>query len=102
MPRKVNAHKSERIEIRTRWGSSDHLPTLYANELLITHAGREVYIVFGETIPPLVLKKEDLPAELTIKPVARIAVSRDAMKKFADAIITNLRKLEQKERTEAQ
>ena len=100
MPRKTNVNGSkkteEAVQILTHWGSSEHTPTVYANQILITHAGPEFYIIFGELVPPLILKKEDLPSKLEIKPVARMAVSREAMRLFAEAIKSNVEKAEGK------
>ena len=104
MPRKTNPNGQrkveEPVEIPTRWEAGEQLPTVYANQLLITHAGPEFYITFGELIPPLALKKEELPDKIEIKAVARIAVSREAMRAFAEVINTNLRNLEDKIKAE--
>ncbi|MBI1800610.1 MAG: hypothetical protein HYR71_03155 [Chloroflexi bacterium] len=90
MPRKVSANRQAKqgrpIQIPVHWGAVDHLPTLYANQLFITNAGQEVYLVFGEITPPVVVNPADLPKQLEIKPVAKIAVSREAMLKFREAI----------------
>lgn len=92
--------KPEEIEgtkfVKLDWGSTEELPTIYANHLYITHSGGEFYIVFGELTPPLELNPEKLPAQLTIKPVAKIAVTSERMIRFAEAIGDNTEKYKEK------
>lgn len=78
------------IPIKLKWGSSDKAPTYYANNLYITHAGNEFYLVFGELGPILDIDVEDLPEFLDIKPIVKIAVSPDNMIKIAKAIQENM------------
>ena len=92
--------KGTTASIPVEWSTADHLPTVYANHLLISHAGPEFYLIFGELVPPAVLKEDQLPDKVDIKPVAKIAVSPDAMLRFAEAIATNVQRF--KERQEGQ
>jgi len=82
----------EAIPIKLSWGSSEKAPTLYANNLYITHAGNEFYLVFGELPPILEPDIENLPEYLEIRPVVKIAVSPENMIKFANAIQENVNK----------
>jgi hypothetical protein len=87
------------IKVPMRWGPHDDLQTTYANHLLITHGGKEFYLVFGEAVPPTSM--DEVPEYVRIEPVARIAVSPETMLGFAEVIHTNvrgfLRKLEEAE-----
>ena len=73
--------------------SLDAAPTIYAKQLFLSHAGDEFYLVFGETFPPLLLPGDDVPPEdertLTIKPLIKIAITKDRMESFMQAIKTN-------------
>lgn len=97
------APKVEEVEkksIRLVWGTTDNLATVYANQLVITHAGPEFYLVFGEVFPPLFrergLTSETLPEAVEIKPLVRIALTPEAMLVIADAINNNIEKFMQK------
>ena len=90
---KVSPSKSPGpIEIPVIWGSAHDAPTVYANQLLISHAGAEYYLVFGELVPPLVLDNSNLPAKIEIKPLVKIAVTHEMMLRFAEAIQTNIKR----------
>lgn len=91
------AEKAELKEkqIRIIWGSDEDIPTLYANNLVISHAGgSEFHLTFGHLIPPLTIGLEEieLPDFVHIKPVARIVVGTEAMKKFVEVINDNYQK----------
>lgn len=75
-----------RVTIPTRWGTTGDLPTLYANQLYVSRSGPEYYLIFGELEPPILIGDEDAPEVLYTKPVAKIAVSPEAMLRFAQAI----------------
>jgi len=72
----------------------EKMPTAYANHLLISHAGPEFFLVFGVVTPPFVLPGEESRlAELEAVealPVAKIAVSPEAMVAMAKSIQTNV------------
>ena len=80
---------SDVVKIPLVWADSSHLSTLYANQLLISHAGGEFYLVFGELVPPTMPNAEHLPEQLEVKPVARVALSPEAMKRFLNAMQQN-------------
>jgi hypothetical protein len=96
MPRKKIPDESivenEIIEelVPIRWGDNEDLVTVYSNNLLITHAGREFYFLFGELVPPnarLIPK----PKYAFVKPIVRVAVTPETMLSIADAIQKNVK-----------
>lgn len=84
------------VTLKLVWGSPADIPTVYANNLYITHAGNEFYLVFGEMSPITQLDASNLPDHLEIKPVAKIAVTQENMMKFADAIAENTARFKEK------
>ena len=81
------------VSIPIRWKSSEQAPTIYANQLFMSHAGNEFYLVFGELAPiTRTSEEEDLPAYLEIKPVIKIAISPPNMLQFAAVINENVDK----------
>jgi hypothetical protein len=87
--------------VRLVWSSADDLPTLYANHLFVTHGGEsEFHVVFGHLTPPLVLPEspEEIPDIFTIRPVAKIVVTPQTMKKFIEAMAKNLERFEEREK----
>lgn len=89
------------ISVEVRWGSPDDIETVFANHLFVSHQGGQFYLVFGELPPPLYIdfhkevEKETFSREMTIRPVARVAVSPDAMKAFVKAISQNYERFQQ-------
>lgn len=96
--KKINKQKSkiEGVTLKLVWGSPANIPTIYANNLYITHAGNEFYLVFGEMSPITQLDANNLPDHLEIKPVAKIAVTQENMMKFADVITENTARFKEK------
>jgi len=84
------------IPIRTVWPKDaiSEAHTIYANQLLITHAGPEFFLVFGVVTPVLAGPDEELDiaelGPLTVTPVAKIAVSPDTIAAMAEAIQSNV------------
>ena len=84
------------IPIKTVWPKDaiGQTPTIYANQLLITHAGPEFFLVFGVVTPVLAGPDEELDiaelGPLTVTPVAKIAVSPDTIAAMAEAIQSNV------------
>ena len=83
------------VRYRGAWNreSIDKAPTVYANQMFLTHAGDEFYLVFGETFPPLLLPGDEIPPEsereLKVKPLIKIAITKDRMESFMQAINQN-------------
>ena len=92
MTTKKNSEVSvpENLEIKIRWGDATEISTIYANNLVITHAGSEFFLVFGEIPPILELDKDKIPGELVIKPVVKLAITPENMSKIAEVISTNV------------
>lgn len=82
----------EKVEVKLVWDKPAEAPTLYANNLIISHSGSEFYLVFGEMEPWLELDSSLVPIELRIKPVVKIAISNENMLKFAEIISGNVNK----------
>lgn len=80
----------EAVEVRLVWDKPAEVPTMYANNLIISHSGSEFYLVFGETEPWLELDSSIIPSELKIKPIVKIAISHKNMLKFAEIIEGNV------------
>lgn len=85
------------VQIAVKWRDEGQPPTIYANHLMVSHAtGPEFYLVFGELSPPALLpaSAEELrkahPDGLKINVVAKIAVTPDALVRFAKVISENL------------
>ena len=78
------------VEIPLQWPEKVDLPTISANRLFISHAGREFFLIFGEVTPPVWTKTtpERLRKleSIEIKPVAKIAISPEAMPAIVKAI----------------
>lgn len=80
-------------QVELIWDSSESLQTIYATQLLISHAGPEFYLIFGEVITPAILgkHKEPMPPTLRVKPVVKIALPYVAMPEIANLITTNVK-----------
>ena len=83
------------IEFATDWQHEDieALPTIYANQVYVTHSGPEFYLVFGETFPPLVKEGEKVPEpderQVPVRLVAKIAMSPSSMGRMVDVLKRN-------------
>lgn len=92
----MNENQPKQVQIPLVWEDTEHIPTVYANNLLITHAGgAEFYLIFGEVVPPILLGTpgEKLPKKINIKPVAKIVLTPEAMIKFSEIINLSLKSL---------
>lgn len=81
------------LQLKLEWDSTDDFVTNYANQVLVTHAGRkEFYLVFGEATPPMLIDatQDMIPDKLRVRVVAKIALSPATMIEFANAINTNV------------
>jgi hypothetical protein len=85
-------HESTALTVRLIWGRVEDIPTVYANHLMISHAGPEFYLIFGEVSPPAMLGKDEVPEHIEIKPVAKIALAPEAMLNIVEAIEANVEK----------
>ncbi|NHZ71609.1 MAG: DUF3467 domain-containing protein [Aquificales bacterium] len=80
------------VLIPLSWPDVKDAPTIYANELFVTHSGNEFYLVFGEVPPLMVTAKEELPDFVEVNPVLKVAVSPGNMLRFAEVIDKNVKK----------
>jgi len=91
--------KPTEIRLRVRWEDASDLPTLYANQVFITHAGGEFYVVFGELQPTVLMNVTPEQAqqleEVSIRPVAKLVFSPDAIARIARAMHENVGKYEE-------
>lgn len=84
--------------IPLKWELGDNLNTIYANQAIISHAGPEFYLIFGEAKPSINLLMgqietvNDLPSYIPIQPVVKIALPPEAMLEIAEAIQRNVKK----------
>jgi hypothetical protein len=86
----TNGEQPWKVELPTVWGSHEHLTTIYANNVYITHGSGEFYLVFGELSFPLILGDENIPDKVEIKPVAKLAIRPEVMLVIADALNKNI------------
>jgi hypothetical protein len=97
MPLEKDVEQQEGITLTVKWGSFDALPSLPANQFIISHIENQFYLLFGEVTPPaltnLQQQKGDLPQTLEVKPLAKIVVPEGFMEKIAKAINGQLEKL---------
>ncbi len=84
---------SFQVRIPVEWAEDEAVPTLYANQVLISHGGPEFFLVFGILLPPA--NPAELPDVVKIKPVVRVVVARDAMPGFVHAMTENLRRYQE-------
>jgi hypothetical protein len=76
------------VRIPLEWAAAEDVPIVYANQVMISHAGPEFFIQFGVVMPPT--STDELPDSLVIQPQMRIVVSRDAMPAIVQAMNDNL------------
>lgn len=89
-PADKNQQEHNPITIALKWKTLDNLPTLYANQLFITHATGEFYLFFGEASPPLVLNPAEMPPYIEVFPKAKIVVAPEMMSRISELIRRNL------------
>ncbi len=87
----VNKPNDDTVLIPVKWKDAKDTQTRYANHLMVTHAGGEFYLVFGELFFPA-MAQDEKPEYVEIVPVARIAISPDNMIRFSEAIRQNIEK----------
>lgn len=79
---------SGKVEYKLKWQKAD-LPTIHVNQMLITHAGPEFYLIFGEVIPIDLEDVLEIPKTLEVIPRVRVAIPREMMGVFVSAIDDN-------------
>jgi hypothetical protein len=86
---------TNRVEVTLEWESLLDIPTIYVNQMFITHgSGKEFYLVFGEVVAPFLLGTPDevVPKTLPVKPLVRLAIAPETMVDITNAINQNVGK----------
>ncbi len=78
--------------VKLVWRAPHDLPTVYANQVYVTHAGGEFFIVFGEALLPAI--NDALPSEIEVKPVAKLVLSPQMMQQTVRVLAENFGKFE--------
>jgi hypothetical protein len=80
------------VAIPIHWNFDKDIPTIYANQLLITHMGGEFYLIFGEVDFPVTygIESDEVPDVLKVNPVAKVVVTPSNMKLMSKFIQINL------------
>jgi hypothetical protein len=81
---------SFQVRIPLEWSSAADTPIVYANQVMISHAGPEFFLVFGVVLPPDA--PDQIPDSLTIQPQVRVVVAREAMPAIAQALSENVQR----------
>lgn len=89
------------------WEPSESQIAVYSNQFVIGHMdenGGEFVLTFGQVTLPIILDPSKLPAEIDVKPVAKILVTPTMMFKLAEAINENVARYQEmvKKRIEGQ
>lgn len=87
-PQHSQTPPSFQVRVPLEWSDDDDVPTVYANQVLVSHGGPEFFVVFGVVHPPA--NPNELPDALKIKPQVRVVISRDAMPSVVKALNDNL------------
>lgn len=87
-------------DIPLSWKTAENLPTIYANQLLISHTGPEFYLIFGEVITPAIQGKVDktIPEKLEVEPVLKISIPHSMMGEISELIKSNYETFKSKQR----
>ncbi len=78
---------SFQVRIPLEWSSAADTPIVYANQVMVSHAGPEFFLVFGVVLPPD--SPDQMPDSLTIEPQVRVVVAREAMPAIVQALADN-------------
>ncbi len=95
----ANSGEEQKV-VKLEWEEIEALPTVYANNVAVTHAsGDEFYLIFGEAAPPTEMFRRGTVQRIPIRPVAKIAVFPGSMLRIARAIYQNAQNFLEKTRT---
>ena len=90
-PNRQTKRNKDSVTLPVLWKKADNIPTVYANQLIISHATQgEFFLFFGEMTPPATVNPADYPEYLEVTPVAKIAISPENMLRFAEVIAGNI------------
>ncbi len=100
MTKNNGTSESKEFNIPIKWTDNiGDIDTIYANQIMITHAQDEFFLVFGETFIGLI-DPNSPPKEIKVKPVIKIAITQNAMINFEKIISGNIEKFKQKHKLE--
>ncbi len=89
---KTAKEEGQAVEVEVSWEDVASLPTTYANQAIVSHAGgNEFYLLFGEVMLPVTagLRGEGVD-KVSVRPVAKIALSPSTMMRVAAAVQKNV------------
>jgi hypothetical protein len=96
-PEPTEAHA---VEVRLKWVGIDELDTLHANQVAVQARGDYFLLTFGQTADPILvpgdreaLREIQAKGHIPIRPLVRMAVSADDMRRFNDVIGGLMKKL---------
>lgn len=85
----------KQVTLKVNWDlSAEKSKTIYVNQLLISHASGEFYLIFGELEGHLFLNPDSksIPEGLTVNNVVKLAITPENMIKFSEIIRANVEK----------
>ena len=83
--------------VKLIWPPAEELHGLYANQMLVAHGEGEFHLIFGQLTPPFAMSQEEIPDQVTIKPIAKIVVTPQFLRKIISTLIKNIERFESKE-----
>ena len=84
---------------RVEWKSADSIPTVHANQVVVSNLGGEFYLTFGEVVPPVPPPTGEAAKDVVLKvnPLVRVAIAPGPMLEIAAAIQRNVQKAMERE-----
>lgn len=83
--------ENQQLQLPMRWSSGDDVPTIYANQLLVSHSGlNEFYLVFGEAQIPMIVDPHNPPASVEVRPLIKIVVVPEVMLSIVNVLNANI------------
>jgi len=88
------AEQEREVKLALHWLDSSSLPTLYASQVYVSHAGGEFYVIFGEVQQPIWVNLTRAEIEekgrVAVRPVAKLVLTYENMKRFVEVVAANL------------
>jgi hypothetical protein len=97
----MSVEESRGVNIRLTWDASDIPDSIYVDQLQITHTDKVFVLVFGETMLPFLMPEQELPEQISIRPVTKLVVTAEDMKLFYEVIRANVEKFIEREASNA-
>ena len=80
------------------WGDDGELETKYVNHMFVAYGKGDFYLVFGELAPIVRNENMELPEQVFVKPISRIALTKESMKEFLDVLNKYYKTVEDKKK----